>query len=206
MLLPMQTPPRVRGRAARSRRHPLAATRLLVPFAVLLVLGGGATQAAAAPAGEASAAGRVIKPMDELEVQVLARINDVRREQGVRELRVNPLLADAAIQHSLSMAEHGLFQHASADGSPWWKRDMAVYPKGKYRFWSVGENMAYASPGMTARQAIELWLASPRHRANLLSPAWREVGLGAVRAVPGSGVYEGLNVTIVTVDFGVRHS
>lgn len=144
--------------------------------------------------------------MNELEGQVLAAINDVRRERGLRELRLNPFLANAATQHSLSMAEHGLFQHASADGSPWWKRDLAVYPRGKYRFWSVGENMAYAAPKMTARLAIELWLASPSHRANMLSPRWREVGLGAVRAVPGSGVYQGLNVTIVTADFGVRRS
>jgi uncharacterized protein YkwD len=163
-------------------------------------------RAAAAPAGQAAATARSITPMNGLEAQVLAAINDIRIARGVRGLRLNPFLANAAVRHSLSMAEHGLFQHASADGSPWWKRDMAVYPKGRYRFWSVGENMAYSSPEMTARQAIELWLASPPHRANLLSPSWREVGLGAVRAVPGSGVYDGRNVTIVTVDFGVRHS
>ena len=38
----------------------------------------------------------------------------------------------------------------------------------------------------------------------MLAPRWREVGIGGVRALAASGVYEGLDVTIVTADFGVR--
>ncbi len=57
---------------------------------------------------------------------------------------------------------------------------------------------------MSARLALELWLASPPHRANLLSPRWREIGLGAVHAFVAAGVYEGRAVTILTADFGVR--
>jgi uncharacterized protein YkwD len=45
---------------------------------------------------------------------------------------------------------------------------------------------------------------SPPHRKNLLTPGWREVGLGAVRALGAPGVYRGLDVTILTADFGVR--
>jgi uncharacterized protein YkwD len=56
---------------------------------------------------------------------------------------------------------------------------------------------------LSAREVLNLWLASPTHRATLLSPAWRDVGLGAVRAVAG-GVYGGRVVTILTADFGVR--
>ena len=144
--------------------------------------------------------------MSALETKVYAAINDLRRARGLSMLRSNAVLSVAAAQHSVSMVENGLFEHASTDGSPFWKRDLAVFPQGKYRFWSVGENMAYASPGLSAGEAIDLWLASPSHRANLLSPVWREIGLGAVHAVEAGGVYGGRSVTIVTVDFGARHS
>ena len=64
--------------------------------------------------------------------------------------------------------------------------------------------MVWSSAELTADQVIEMWLASPPHRKNLLTPAWREVGLGAVHAPAAPGVHEGLDVTILTADFGVR--
>jgi uncharacterized protein YkwD len=100
------------------------------------------------------------------------------------------------------MAEHGFFEHSSLNGWPFWKRVEAVYPRNGRR-WSVGENLVWASPRLTARGALELWLASPPHRQTLLSPAWREIGLGAVHAFAG-GVYNGRAVTILTADFGIR--
>jgi uncharacterized protein YkwD len=142
--------------------------------------------------------------MQGFETQVLAAVNDLRRAQGVVPLRLSPALAVAASRHSLSMAEHGFFEHTSLDGSPCSKRVKATYRKNG-RFWRVGENLAWGSPGLSARQALELWLASARHRKNLLSPAWREIGLGAVHAYGAGGVYGGRGVTILTADFGVRH-
>jgi uncharacterized protein YkwD len=161
-----------------------------------------ASQTAATGTPRASIGARGITRMRELEPQVLAAINDLRRAHGLGPLRLSRALAVAAGQHSLSMAEHGFFDHSSLDGSPFWKRVKAAYPRNGRR-WGVGENMAWASPGLSARQALELWLASPPHRENLLSPAWREIGLGAVRAFAG-GVYNGRVVTILTADFGVR--
>jgi hypothetical protein len=38
----------------------------------------------------------------------------------------------------------------------------------------------------------------------LLDPNWREIGVSAVHASSAPGVYNGLPVTIVTTDFGVR--
>jgi uncharacterized protein YkwD len=141
-----------------------------------------------------------------LEMQVLAGINNLRRGHGLVPLRLSPALVVAASEHSLSMGEHGFFEHTSLDGSPFWKRVEVPYPKNGSRFWSVGENMAWASPGLRARQALGLWLASPPHRENLLSPVWREIGLGAVHAFAAQGVFDGRDVTILTADFGVRRS
>jgi uncharacterized protein YkwD len=50
-----------------------------------------------------------------------------------------------------------------------------------------------------------MWIASPGHLANLLSPRWREIGISAVGVVNAPGVFGGRRVTIITTDFGNRH-
>jgi uncharacterized protein YkwD len=45
---------------------------------------------------------------------------------------------------------------------------------------------------------------SPEHRANILKPEWREIGVSAVHLDTAPGTYGGRPVTIVTTDFGVR--
>jgi uncharacterized protein YkwD len=102
------------------------------------------------------------------------------------------------------MAEHGFFAHASYGGSPFWKRVAARYASGAGS-WSVGENLLFRSPELSAQAALQLWLQSPEHRSNMLSPMWREIGLGAVHVSSAPGVYGGRAVTILTADFGVRH-
>jgi hypothetical protein len=51
---------------------------------------------------------------------------------------------------------------------------------------------------------MKMWIASPEHLRNLLTPEWRRVGISAVHVLHAPGVYDGLPVTIVTTDFGVR--
>jgi len=142
--------------------------------------------------------------LSDLEQQVVAAVNQQRVRRGLVPLRVNRQLAIAARGHSLSMAEHGYFAHESFDGSAFWVRIKAVYPALRGRWWAAGENLAWASPELSAAETVDMWLKSPQHRQNLLAPRWREVGIGGVRALAAAGVYEGLDVTIVTADFGVR--
>ena len=194
MLPPLSTHRRSRG--PRRPRFRLAAVLIL---GVLFLI---ALQAASAGATRTSGKAGGVGRLAALEPQVLAAINDLRRAQGLAPLQLSPALSLAAGEHSLSMAEHGYFEHSSLDGSPFTSRVVALYAPGAKR-WSVGENLVWASPGLSARKVLDLWLASPPHRATLLSPAWRDVGLGAVRAVAG-GVYGGRVVTILTADFGVR--
>ncbi len=120
------------------------------------------------------------------------------------QLTLNPVLSLAALGHSQSMALHGYFNHEGRNGSPFWMRIKPKYRPQLGNKWGVGENMVWASPDLSADQAIQMWVNSPPHRKNLLTPAWRDVGLGAVRALDAPGVYEGLDVTILTADFGVR--
>ena len=152
----------------------------------------------------ATVSGRQISVEQDLQAQVLVGINELRREQGLRELKLNGALARAALGHSFEMAKHGFFSHSGWNGSPFWQRIKPNYRPQPTSYWGVGENMLWTSPELSADQAIEMWLESPAHRKNLLTPAWREVGLGAVRALAAPGVYEGLDVTILTADFGTR--
>lgn len=199
-MLPRMLAPRRAHRRSGRRQRPrfrLAAAALTVGTLFLIALQVASAGAPRTP-GKADGVGRV----HALEPQVFAAINDLRRAQGLAPLRLSRALSLAADGHSLSMAEHGYFEHSSLDGSPFTRRVVAAYAPGARR-WSVGENLVWASPGLSAREVLNLWLASPPHRATLLSPAWRDVGLGAVRAVAG-GVYGGRVVTILTADFGVR--
>jgi uncharacterized protein YkwD len=138
------------------------------------------------------------------EAVLLREINEVRSRHGLPELRSSGSLAAAAEHHSRQMAVRGFFDHDSPDGSAFWKRVERYYPSRGASYWSVGENLAYGSPSLSAGGAVRAWMQSPGHRANLLSSAWREVGLAAVHAESAPGVYDGRKVTIVTADFGVR--
>ena len=167
--------------------------------------------AVAAPAGarssrQARPAGpaRTATALRALESRVLVDINRVRAQHGLGPLRLSPRLNAAAAQHSREMARVGYFSHSSADGGAFWRRIARFYPSNGYSSWSVGENLLWSSPDVDAPGAIKMWMGSPEHRANLLNPSWREVGLSAVHSDSAPGTYHGLGVTIVTADFGTR--
>jgi uncharacterized protein YkwD len=172
-------------RAARILVGTLAAAALLVP-------------AASAAPRHAQA------PLSALESGVLAQINTFRRNHDLVPLKLNAKLGAAAKEHTVQMAQDGYFAHESADGSLFWKRIQSFYASGPWSYWSVGENLLWSSPDVTPAKALQMWLASPEHRANLLNPRWREIGVAAVHADAAPGVFKGLDVTIVTTDFGVR--
>ena len=138
-----------------------------------------------------------------LEAGLLVEINKLRSRHGLATLRHSTPLAAAATGHTRAMAEHGFFRHESRDGTAFWKRVERSYRERGFGFWAVGENLAW-STDLDAAGAVQMWLASPQHRKVLLSPRWREVGFGAVRAAAASDAFGGLDVTIVTADFGVR--
>ncbi len=156
----------------------------------------------AAPAG-ATVAGRA-SSMQTLEAGLLAQVNTLRRAHGLVALRPSAKLALAAGQHSGEMAARGYFSHSSADGSHFDRRIARYYPMGGRSYWSVGENLLWSSPDVDAPGALQMWMNSPEHRANLLTARWREIGLSAVHTVSAPGTFGGREVTIVTADFGTR--
>jgi uncharacterized protein YkwD len=158
----------------------------------------------AAGAGAASKPVRTLAAADRFESQVLVELNTIRRQHGLTALRLSRPLSSAADAHSRAMGTFGFFDHDSRDGTEFWQRVQRFYGPAGYKSWSVGENLLWSSSNLSAAAALKLWMGSPGHRKNILTPRWREIGLSALEVRAAPGVYGGRDVVIVTTDFGVR--
>lgn len=176
--------------------------RVALVLALLVALASLALGAAGASAAGKPA--RTIAAADQLERLVLAELNSVRRAHGLKPLRRSAPLSAAADAHSLAMGRHGFFRHESQNGSAFWHRVKRFYGDRGYDSWSVGENLLWSTTGLDAAGALELWMASPGHRKNILTARWREIGLSAITVPAAPGVFGGRDVVIITTDFGVR--
>jgi uncharacterized protein YkwD len=136
---------------------------------------------------------------------LIGEINRTRRARGLRPLRLSTQLRDAGTAHAQALAAAGQFTHAwPTTGKLFTSWIRGFYPARGYRAWSVGENLLWASPGFTPADAVRQWLDSPSHRRVLLSPRWRELGIGVVSAIAAPGAYGGRDVQIAAAEFGLR--
>ena len=170
-----------------------------------VLLAGGLASLLLAPVAFSAPARVQATALTPLNGQILRELNRIRRAHDLTLLEPSSRLAAAAANHSRSMAVKGYFAHRSADGSIFWKRIEQFYPTGEYEYWEVGENLVWAASELGAERAVQMWMKSPPHRANLLNPRWREIGLAAVHSPQAPGAYRDMAVTIVTADFGVRN-
>jgi uncharacterized protein YkwD len=169
-----------------------------------LALALAALVASALLADSARATSQSEKNLQTLNQQVLAAVNKFRVAHGLLALRESAALDRSARRHSDEMGRLGYFAHSSADGTVFWRRIRHYYTAKNYSYWSVGENLVWESPGLSAGGAMKLWIGSPPHLANLLARQWRQIGVSAVGVAHAPGVYGGRRVVIITTDFGVR--
>jgi uncharacterized protein YkwD len=123
------------------------------------------------------------------ESSLLTAMNEARTANGLRPLRADSRLERAARAHSSSMLRTGTFAHGAFSARI---RRTGVHAR------QIGENLAWGQGSLgVARSIVGMWLASPEHRANLLHPGYRIVGVGALR-----GYFDGRrNTLMVTTDF-----
>jgi uncharacterized protein YkwD len=109
------------------------------------------------------------------EQQVVSQINQERANAGLGALSTNNSLSSAARGHSQDMATSNYFGHTGSDGSDLASRLSAV----GYVYTAAAENI-YAGEGTynTPYSAVSSWMGSEGHRANILSSAFTEVGVG----------------------------
>jgi uncharacterized protein YkwD len=86
-------------------------------------------------------------------------------------LSLAPALTRAARGHARDMATHDFFSHTGSDGSSPGER----VTRAGYRWREVGENIEAGAT--TPREAVAGWLASPRHCANIMTAAFRQLGV-----------------------------
>ncbi len=107
--------------------------------------------------------------------EIIELVNVDRIRHGLSELSIDPVLNLAAYSKARDMIDKNYFAHTSPDGkTPWdWFRALG------YDYSYAGENLA---AGFTNAQELETsWMTSPKHRANILSPFYSEMGVAIVK-------------------------
>jgi uncharacterized protein YkwD len=132
---------------------------------------------------------------------ILCLHNQIRAENDLPALRDNKRLRKAALGHSKDMVKDGFFEHTTPEGVTMVDRILKAKYVGEDEGWVLGENLAWGTGSLgTPRGAVDAWMDSPGHRANVLKKAYREMGVGVVVGVP---VSDAAGATY-TVDFGAR--
>ena len=99
-----------------------------------------------------------------------ARTCGAKRYPAAAPLAWNAALAKASHAHSKDMADRNYVAHKAKDGTHAGERAQ----RAGYRWQRIGENIA-AGQG-SARDAVDGWLSSPGHCANIMNPRFTEMG------------------------------
>jgi uncharacterized protein YkwD len=98
-----------------------------------------------------------------IEKDVVERTNAERTRFGLPPLQVDVGLMQSARDHARWMMRNHVMQHTSA---------------------AVAENIAMGQ--QDGQQALASWMGSSGHRANILNPAHRRIGVAAFQAASGT--------------------
>jgi uncharacterized protein YkwD len=164
---------------------------------VILLFAGCTSNATNATPNDPSVAGQVIcaTPNDELvlAMEVLRLVNVERDKLGLDPVEWSDQLAQISHEYACDMIQGQFFSHVNpitGEGPG----ERAI--KGGYLFRLLGENLAVGFN--TAEIVMSEWMDSPDHRANILNPTWKEMGVG-IRI----GTYRGVPNTVYwTQEFG----
>ena len=177
------TEERVRRLTARQPRPAHAETRRRATTTVAVMA---AALPLAAAAGAADASARVADPRcgGSGPPLTLCLINAERQARGLAALAADARLARAAQRHAADMVERRYFSHDSPTGSSLVDRLRRVGYATRCA-WSGGETLAWgAGARRTPASRVAAWMRSAPHRQILLSPAFRDAGVGIASGVP----------------------
>jgi uncharacterized protein YkwD len=120
----------------------------------------------------------------QLRAATICLVNVERRQRGRRSLRANHGLTVAGQRHARDMVRKRYFSHSSRSGRDFQQR---IVRTGYTRRGAalLGENLAWGTRRLaTPRAVVRGWMNSPGHRANILRPKFRHIGIGVVKAAP----------------------
>jgi len=134
---------------------------------------------------------------------VLCLLNKERRRHHMKPLRGQRAQAKAARKHNRQMIRRRCFSH-ECPGEPdlVGRLTRAGYLPCSCS-WGIAENIAYGTGRSgSPRQIVSGWMRSPDHRANILNPSYRHIGVAAAAGTPSAG--RGRDGATYTTDFGYK--
>ena len=141
-------------------------------LAALPMLGCGSSVGPTEPSGA--------QTTSEIEYQLLQLANRERDSSGIpSSLIADASLSSVARQYSEQMRDGGFFSHVGPDGA-----DLRQRLEGAgITYTRAGENIAQVSQATDPSVlAHDLLMDSERHRANILDPEFKQVGIGVARS------------------------
>jgi uncharacterized protein YkwD len=202
---------RVLDRTHLARR---AVSFLVLAIAVALFARAATPAGAQAPAACPSAADVLgAAPAAVVEVAVICLVNAERAARGLGDVERAGALELSAQRHANDMVARRYFAHVSPTGGTVDKRARrAGYLSAPC--WALGEDLGSAPAAVASAEAVvSAWMESPGHRAVILDPSFRDVGIGVVnRLSAGEGAGTGatfvleMGAMIACEDAGPRGS
>jgi uncharacterized protein YkwD len=144
------------------------------------------------------------EPLNDFQAEMLDLVNEARaqgRDCGNTFYPAAPSVSwdtrieDAALGHSLDMAEIGELVHIGSDGSDPGDR---LLMEG-YEWVTYGENILVGLD--QGENVINNWINSPGHCTILMNPAYEDVGVGAAE-----GLFQGETEIYWTLDLGTENN
>ena len=148
---------------------------------IAIVLGPTAAQAAGKSAKQASS-----------EAQIISLLNEIRADHNLTPFTANTQLRSAARFHSSDMLQKAYFEHDGLNET--WDARIKRFAKSTL----YGENIAWGQGSYgTPAGIVNQWMHSPTHRAIILTPQLKKVGIGLA-----TGTFDGAQGAIMaTADF-----
>ena len=118
----------------------------------------------------------------QIESKILSKVNELRQENGLAALSLNPSYSIVARTHSQDMVSRNYLAHENPEGEQAW--DRVKNAEIEYGL-TLSENLheekrlAGTLPEEIANSTVESWLTSTAgHKENLLEKQWSMTGLG----------------------------
>lgn len=127
------------------------------------------------------------------DIELLNLTNYERSQNGLPPLNLDKQLSIAAMNKGQHMFQNNYWAHFAPDGTSPWQFIKAA----GYDYSYAGENLARGFT--TSVDAMNAWMKSPTHKANILSPLYKDVGFSIKE-----GRLQGEDTILIVQEFGQR--
>ncbi|HLD00044.1 MAG TPA: CAP domain-containing protein [Patescibacteria group bacterium] len=111
--------------------------------------------------------------------RIIQLVNEERVKASLTPLSRNGDLETAASLKAGDMLTKDYFAHYAPDGTSPWDFFRQVH----YQYTYAGENLGMGFSD--AESLVKAWMASPKHKKNIMNPAYREIGIAVKTGIIG---------------------